>query len=103
MSSKTELYDILGISQDATPEKIKTAYKRRALATHPDKNPGSEDEVRSFASRYLFRRKLNASFFSSRKSNMHMKYCVSENLDIHLIYTSLTVGLCSRSQEAKVL
>lgn len=31
-------YDILGIAQDATLAEIRTAYKRRALQTHPDKH-----------------------------------------------------------------
>eukprot|EP00566_Odontella_aurita_P034795 CAMPEP_0113592426 /NCGR_PEP_ID=MMETSP0015_2-20120614/37836_1 /TAXON_ID=2838 /ORGANISM="Odontella" /LENGTH=89 /DNA_ID=CAMNT_0000498953 /DNA_START=197 /DNA_END=466 /DNA_ORIENTATION=- /assembly_acc=CAM_ASM_000160 len=30
-------YSILGIDDDATPEEIKKAYKRRSLEMHPDK------------------------------------------------------------------
>lgn len=37
-------FDILGVSQDATIEDIKTAYRRVAMLYHPDKNQGSENE-----------------------------------------------------------
>lgn len=35
-------YDILDISEDATPEQIEKAYKRAASKHHPDKNIGNE-------------------------------------------------------------
>lgn len=36
-------YEILDISEDATPEQIEKAYKRAASKHHPDKNPGNEE------------------------------------------------------------
>ena len=35
----TTYYDILGVSTNATEEQIRAAYRRKALATHPDTNP----------------------------------------------------------------
>ncbi|CAI7605041.1 unnamed protein product [Penicillium viridicatum] len=36
-SVEEDLYKILGVASDATPEAIKTAYKKSALRNHPDK------------------------------------------------------------------
>lgn len=35
----TNLYETLGINKDATPTEIKSAYRRLALLSHPDKLP----------------------------------------------------------------
>jgi curved DNA-binding protein CbpA len=37
-----DFYGVLGVSAHCTAEELKAAYKRRALATHPDKEGGSE-------------------------------------------------------------
>jgi hypothetical protein len=34
--AKRQWWQVLGVSQDATPEEIKTAYRRQAMACHPD-------------------------------------------------------------------
>ena len=36
------LYKVLGIASTADDLRIKTAFRRRALTTHPDLNPGNE-------------------------------------------------------------
>ena len=42
------LYSLLGVSKSASIAEIKRAYRRRALDTHPDKNPNQEQAVVEF-------------------------------------------------------
>ena len=45
---KRDYYEVLEVERDATTEAIKKAYRRKAVAYHPDKNPGDPEAEERF-------------------------------------------------------
>ena len=54
--SKTDYYEVLGVSPDASLDEIRAVFKRQVLETHPDKNPErrewSERRIRELIAAY---------------------------------------------------
>lgn len=48
MVRDTKLYDRLGVQPGATQDEIKKAYRKRAIATHPDKNKDNPQAAEEF-------------------------------------------------------
>ena len=48
MAEKRDYYDVLGLSKGASENEIKSAFRKKAMQYHPDKNPGDKRAEEKF-------------------------------------------------------
>ena len=87
--AKRDYYDVLGVNKSASPDELKSAYRKLAVKYHPDKNPGDTQKLKKSLKKLV---KLTA-YFQTRKKNktmtilvmLHLKMVVEDQVEVLVV------------------
>ena len=111
-----DLYEILGILRDASPEEIKLAYKNKCMSAHPDKG-GSAEEFNKVKKAYDTLKDINKRNYYNKYGELDpdgteeiavqrlMKALFHSNVEDHLIvpYSNLKGHLQTITTKSQIM
>ncbi len=103
-----DFYVVLGVTSEATTGDIKAAYRKLALALHPDKNPGHEEEFKKIAEAYEIlsdsekRSRYDAGLTEDNDLPTSSAATASSGLEVRVFYTDVS-DLLRAEEAAKAL
>ena len=108
--AKRDFYDVLGVNKNASPQELKSAYRKLAVKHHPDKNPGNkeaEDKFKEASEAYGILSDTEKKAIEDASSNLKEALKGTDNEDIKkktetLVQASMKLGeAIYKSQEKK--
>ena len=90
MADKKNYYDILGVDKKASPEEIKSAYRKLAMKYHPDRNQGNAEAAEKFLKKskisYTKNRVLAVEFACPENLVKITQALCQAEINIHYLY-----------------
>lgn len=102
MVNQKDYYKILGVSEDASPDEVRKAYRKLAFQYHPDKNPGKEEMMKEINEAYAvlsdnrkrdeydFLRRRYGSFAREQFRQTYTEQDIFRGSDIGYIFNELS-------------